>query len=367
MNARTSPDSPQVTVLMPVYNPGAYLDAAIESILEQTFSDFELLIVNDGSDASTTQSLVRWASRDRRIRLLHHAENRGITPALNTGLAAARGELLARQDADDIALPERLQAQVAFLDRHPEHVLVGTDCVRIDARGRDRVIDSAGWREWELDLIALVRTPLVHSTAMFRMHPIRRLGMRYAERYTSAEDYDLWVQLRAVGRIAVVPRVLVRYREHTGAISSRRGVEQHRNMHAIALRHCLARLPALAPDRDAVTCFYDLFYLHQRPTPATVGRASAGLAAIGTAFAEENRLDPAGRCLVRRLCARWLAMGLLRSGALQNPTALLPLLRQARSLGPPMAAELVDFIGRRMRARWPRWRRPRRAGRWRLS
>jgi len=353
MKAPTGRAAPRVTVLMPVYNAGAYLNTAIASILGQTFVDFELLIVNDGSDSPTTQALDVWASRDRRIRLLHHTENRGVTPALNTGLAAARGELLARQDADDIALPERLQAQVAFFDGHPDYVLVGSDCVRIDAQGRDRVIDSRGWQEWELDLIALVRTPLVHSTAMFRMGPIRSHGIGYDEQYASAEDYDLWVRLRAFGRIAIVPRVLVRYREHADAMSSRRGIEQHRNMRAIALNHCMERLPALAPDRDAVTCFYDLFYLHQCPTPVAVGQAGAGLAAIGDAFAEDQGLGSAERFLVRRLCSRWLVMGLLRSGAPRHPAALLPLLSRAPSLGPPAAVELVDFIGRRLRC-YPR-------------
>lgn len=333
---------------MPVYNAGDHLDAAVASILDQSYPAFELLIVDDGSDAPGATLIDSWARRDPRIRVLRNRSNLGVTRSLNIGLAAARGEFLARQDADDIALPRRLQAQVDFFDDHPHHVLVGCGCALMDEHGRTTTLDGLGWTDWELLLISLVRTPIVHSSAMFRLDPVRRQRIAYDEHFLWAEDFDLWVRMLALGRLGVVPEVLVRYRLHPGAISSRKRREQHRAMHEIALLHCFSRLPELGQYRLEVEAFFDLLYLQPIPAAQHIALAGDGAQALLAAFARSQGLTPAQRFRARRLCVRWLALGLLRSRAWTRPQALTPLLRRMPWLVGPGFAELVDFGVRRI-------------------
>lgn len=342
---------PRITVLMPVYNERVYLDTAIESVLGQSFTQFELLIVDDGSDEPTAQNIAAWADRDSRIRVLRNATNIGVTAALSRGLVAAKGEFLARQDADDISLPQRLQAQLECFERNPQHVLVGSDCALIDARGRVTAIDSTGWADYELRLISMVRTPIVHSSAMFRMGPVRQHELVYDERYLSAEDFDFWVRMQAFGTLAVVPEVLVHYRLHAATISSQRQAEQHRNMRDIALNSSLQHLSELNAYRAQLEAFLDLLYLRLPQTTQSIASACEGAAAIASAFGRASALTPAQQFRVRRLCVRWLVMGLWRSKSWERPLSLLPLLRRTPSLGGPLLAELADFGKRRVRGR----------------
>jgi len=344
-------ETPRVTVLMPVYNERVYLDTAIESILGQSFKEFELLIVDDGSDGPVAHNIDRWAVRDSRIRVLRNATNIGVTAALNRGLAAANGEFLARQDADDISLPQRLQVQVGYFEQHPQHMLLGCDCALIDGRGRVTAIDSMGWADYELRLISMVRTPIVHSSAMFRMGPVRAHGLAYDENYLSAEDFDLWVRMQAFGELAVIPEVLVHYRLHAATISSRRQTEQHRNMRDIALASSLQSLTKLSAHRAQLEAFLDLLYLRSPQTAQSIGMACDGAEAIAGEFSRASALTAAQQYRVRRLCARWLAMGLWRSRSWRHPFSMSPLLRRAPSLGGPLLAELADFSKRRISGR----------------
>src|SRR5664279_4302143 len=128
-----TPHIPKVTVLMPVYNAADYIGEAIDSVLQQTFTDFELLIINDGSTDSTTQVIRSF--NDARIILIDHPVNHGIAAALNTGLSKAKANYIARFDADDICFPGRLQEQTNFLDNHPDYVLTGSDAEYISENG----------------------------------------------------------------------------------------------------------------------------------------------------------------------------------------------------------------------------------------
>ena len=160
--------SPSVSVIMPVFNVAAYVEEAVRSILEKTFSAFELILIDDGSSDETPAILDRLAGRDARIRLVHQT-NAGLVAALNLGLSLARGRYVARMDADDRAYPERLAEQFAFLEKHPEVAVLG---------GSARLMDRAGrmigqWRlpTTDLDLKALLRSgasPFIHSTVMLR-------------------------------------------------------------------------------------------------------------------------------------------------------------------------------------------------------
>ncbi len=206
---------PRVTVLMPVYNGERYLREAIGSILGQTFGDFELLIVNDGStDAS--ESIIR-SHDDPRIRLVTNEANLRLTATLNRGLALARGQYLARMDCDDISLPERLGKQVAFLDAHPEVAVVGT-WYRTTGEGRERIVRYPKKRGMLRSLL-LFASPLAHPTVMLRRELFVRNGFLYDPDFPNVEDYELWSRISVSHDIAVMGEVLLRYRVHQGQVT----------------------------------------------------------------------------------------------------------------------------------------------------
>lgn len=216
--------APAISILMAVFNaPEEYLDAAIDSILQQSWWDFELIIVDDGSDNITGNRLRMWADRDRRIRLHKFPTNVGLTKSLNAGLKLARGAFLARHDADDISGPQRLEAQIEFLSLHPEVDAVGTDAVLIDVDG-----NRVGDLKVDPGLKGLSRRNLlVHGSMLFRRHVFDSLG-GYDERMRLSQDYELYLRmLRLHGmQIGVLSEAHYSLRQHPGSLSSRRMFRQ---------------------------------------------------------------------------------------------------------------------------------------------
>ncbi len=210
--------APRITVVMPVYNAERYLRAAIDSILGQTFADFELLIVDDGSDDGSTAIVSSYT--DERIRLIRNECNLGLIATLNKGLQAARGQYVARMDADDISLPTRLARQIAYLDRHREVGVVGSYFHRIDENGRILSTDRRKTKDFLVSFRIYVEAynPFCHPAVMFRTKGIRD-GGGYNPAFPSAEDGALWFQLNEAGiKFATIPRVLLLYRIHGGQI-----------------------------------------------------------------------------------------------------------------------------------------------------
>ena len=201
--------NPRVTVLMPAYNAGKYIEAAVESALDQTFADFELLIVDDGSSDDTVSVIQGFA--DDRIRLVRQ-EQGGVSAALNTGLQHARGEYICRFDADDICFPQRLARQVEFLDANPDYLLVGSDAEYISEDGEHLFNFSCAGHTHEEILDKLYRfCPFIHSAVMYRKGPILQAG-GYSLLAHNFEDYLLWVRLVALGRCHNLDEALIRVR-----------------------------------------------------------------------------------------------------------------------------------------------------------
>lgn len=219
---------PKVTVLMPVYNGEKYLREAIDSILNQTFTDFEFLIIDDGSTDCTWRIMKEHAARDPRIVLVHNDTNLGLTKSLNKGLDMAKGEYVARMDADDISLPERLAAQASFLDKHPDVGVVGTFAQKIDKNG----CCMAMWRfptmHDSLFWALCFTTPLVHPSVMFRKTIIENIG-GYNEKLLVNQDRDLWQRLSCVTRFANLPNIHLLYRWHSDNTTNRHAEIQARN------------------------------------------------------------------------------------------------------------------------------------------
>lgn len=222
---------PVVTVLMSVYNGMPFLPRSIDSILAQSFADFEFLIIDDGSSDESGAVLSQYARRDARIRLETNATNRGLIACLNQGLEWARGEWVARQDQDNLSLPERLARQVRYLQGRPRVGALGTWLDWIDAEGglvdRFRPPTSHSLIEWEL----LFRSAVGHPSAMFRASLARELA--YRSHALHAEDYDLWVRLRRRAELANLPEVLVLEYFHPAKTTIRHHDVQERTVHSV--------------------------------------------------------------------------------------------------------------------------------------
>lgn len=220
MSGLASHDVPQISVLLPVYNAAPYLRAAVGSILSQTFSDYELLALDDGSTDGSLSILQQIAATDQRLRVISR-ENKGLVETLNELIGLSRGRYLARMDADDFSEPRRFELQVAYLNEHPECVVVGTRSLLIDPEGlplgksvndleHDDIINAtlSGW--------ASLRG-MCHPTVMMRKDAVVRIG-GYSTEFAHAEDVDLFLRLAEVGKLANLADVLFKYRQHFGSV-----------------------------------------------------------------------------------------------------------------------------------------------------
>jgi hypothetical protein len=205
---------PRVSVVLPVYNAERFVGEAIDSILGQTLADFELIVIDDGSTDDTPRILADRVSRDPRIRLIAR-ENRGLTPTLNEGLEGARGPFVAIMNADDIALPERLERQVAFLDTHPAVAAVGSQTRLMLADGTPGPSVSLPQTPADVRRFLPKASPLAHPAVMFRRAAVVEVR-GYRPQIEPAEDYDLWLRLADRHELANLPNVLLHYRVHGG-------------------------------------------------------------------------------------------------------------------------------------------------------
>jgi glycosyltransferase involved in cell wall biosynthesis len=214
--------TPAVSVVMGVFDGAPWVGAAVESLLEQTLADLEVVVIDDGSTDGTPDVLA--SIRDSRLRIERRARQ-GLTRALNHAIDLARAPFIARLDADDLALPERIALQHQYLESHPDVGLLGTGARELDPTGREVAIlrppvdDSAIRR-------ALIRAnPFVHSSVMMRRTVLDRVG-RYDPSFPVAQDYDLWMRIARVSRLANLPELLVIRRLPPGRISAVRNNER---------------------------------------------------------------------------------------------------------------------------------------------
>jgi hypothetical protein len=228
----------RVSVVLPVRNGGGYLRLAAASILSQTWRDLELLVIDDRSDDGAFDALSATHSDEARLRLLRNPGS-GLVAALNFGLREARGEFVARMDADDVALPDRLARQVEFLDRHPDIAVVGAQAAFIDAAGA--LTGERTYFPTDATALAIALTTrgcvLKHPSILARKDALLGAG-GYRPAFTMAEDYDLWLRLAERTRLANLPEVLLHYRGHPEQISAGVNLEQRfaRDLALIAAR-----------------------------------------------------------------------------------------------------------------------------------
>lgn len=208
---------PAISVVLPVRNAQCHLREAIDSILAQTFGDFELITVDDAS-ADESPDIIR-SYRDPRIVSGGHRDHRGLAAALNRGLAMARGALIARQDADDVSVPTRLEEQAQAMASCPDLAILGSAYQLIDEHGVTlttmRPPPSDGGIRWKM----LFDNAFCHTSVMLRTDILRRAGLAYAQSFEYAEDFHLWSQLLDHGKGRNLDRALVKHRVHSEQIS----------------------------------------------------------------------------------------------------------------------------------------------------
>lgn len=217
---------PRVCVLMSVHNARKTLVQTVDSILNQTLRDFEFLIIDDASTDGSREMLQRYAARDSRIRLVRHDRNAGLTQRLNEGIELTDCALIARMDADDEALPERLAVQCEFMDAHPTVALAGSF---IYAMGRRKKYDRLMTYPTEHSVIKEKLREgncIAHPSVIFRRDAVMSVGM-YRPEFKAAQDYDLWLRLSRQYEIANIPVPLIRYRFAVGGITLARKWEQY--------------------------------------------------------------------------------------------------------------------------------------------
>lgn len=218
---------PYISVVMPVYNADQFLVSSVRSILHQTFTNFEFIIINDGSTDTSEQKLNHLRENDPRIRLISR-ENKGLTATLNEGVRYAQGMYIARMDADDIALPERFAKQVLFLDTHPDHVAVGSRVLLIDPDNSPICLFSTETEHDAIDQAHLAGKggAICHPALMVRRSALERVG-GYREIMSHAEDLDLFLRLAELGKLANLPETLMHYRMHPRSIGHEKRSEQY--------------------------------------------------------------------------------------------------------------------------------------------
>ncbi len=207
---------PIVSVILPVYNGEDHLTECINSILNQSFKDFEFIITDDASTDSTPQLLAKFARNDTRVKIITHKINQKQTTAANTAIKNAKGKYLARMDADDVALPNRFERQVTFMEENPNVGLLGSWVDIIDDDGKILKIwythDSNGYLGWNL----LFGTSFAHSSVMMRNDIVKQAGYYQSP---EAEDYDLWSRISRIANVANIPEVLQQKRVWGGQLA----------------------------------------------------------------------------------------------------------------------------------------------------
>lgn len=240
----------KVSVLMPVFNAEKYLAEAIDSIISQTWEDWELVIINDGSTDSSLSIVESYT--DKRILLINNELNLGLIKTLNKGIELCKGEYIARMDADDVAHPERLQKQVSFLDQNRNHILCGTNAQIINNKGEivGKIMNPTSNTLLQISL--LFTNPFIHPSMMIRKSAFK--DNLFDEKALHVEDFELWTRLASKGKIANLEQALLKYRWHDTNVSIKHANIQERAKNEI-IKGQLLKLDIKATEEE--------LYLHR--------------------------------------------------------------------------------------------------------
>lgn len=218
---------PLVSVVLPVFNGARYIEAAVRSVLAQSYANLDLLVIDDGSTDDTASILQRLGRDDGRVRVISR-ENRGLIPTLNEGLQAARGQLVARMDADDICYPERIAQQVAAFRARPDLAMCGTGFDIVNEQDRVQAFETPHWPDEDLPVLSRFFCAFRHSTVMFNRGVLGADVLVYRTGYAHAEDFELFRRVTAHAPTRILPQALIAYRVHRQSVTATRAREMRR-------------------------------------------------------------------------------------------------------------------------------------------
>ena len=282
---------PRITVLMSVYNAEANLRESIDSVLDQTFTDFEFLIVDDGSTDKSFDIVKSYD--DERIAIIQNKTNIGLIDSLNKGIEKARGAYIARQDADDICHKDRLMQEVDVLDEDPSVVLVGTWLELINASGDPIGVWQYPTKYNHVKWFLLFNSAVAHPSAMYRTEVVRNVG-GYSKDYMYGEDYELWSRLSKHGKIVNLPQKLQRYRIHPGAVSRRKRLDQQN----VQLRIATENIREIDVNRSIEPYLRIILGFDNPGKSSDILKAYEKLNELYKEFSDQNSLDQADQNLI---------------------------------------------------------------------
>ncbi len=210
-------NKPLVSVILPVYNANGFLPAAIESILNQTYKNFELIAINDGSTDNSLEILKKYAKKDKRIKIVNNKKNLNISRSLNIGIISAKGQFIARMDADDISLPNRLESQIKYLLNHKDIVILGGQCKTIDTDGKIIGHKLFPVTNNKICEALYYENPIQHPTVVFNKNLIPKNFTWYNPELPPAEDYDLFFRMAKFGKYHNLKKYVLKYRQYLGS------------------------------------------------------------------------------------------------------------------------------------------------------
>jgi glycosyltransferase involved in cell wall biosynthesis len=219
---------PKVSIILPTYNGAKWIAEAIQSLIYQTFVDWELLVIDDGSKDDTGNIVQDFAKKDSRVFYIKNKQNIGLQKTLNKGINLSRGKYIARLDDDDTWTDKlKLENQVNFLEENKDHVLVGTGVIVVDERGNEILRYLNPKTDSAIRAVFLRRNPFVHSSVVFRKESVVSVGM-YSEDGDSlhVEDYDLWLKLGRIGKVYNLPTYSVKFMSRKGSITQNNRIHQ---------------------------------------------------------------------------------------------------------------------------------------------
>jgi glycosyltransferase involved in cell wall biosynthesis len=294
---------PLVTVLLPVYNGEKYLRTAINSILHQTFQDFELLIILDPSTDTSAEIIKSYD--DPRIRLVQNPQKAGLITALNQGIDLARGEFIARMDSDDISLPTRLAKQLAFMKKHRDVIMCGTWAFAFQELQAGQKVKylfnnkhlqkllpkytgtlrpPTSWDSTKCSL--LFSNPIIHPSIMFRKSLLNQFNLRYEAGWKYVEDYEMWTRLMDQGKICNLGEYLLYFRAHAGSVSKIFEDEQRQN-HDRVLETLFEKLN-LTPTTEEINTHNAVGREEIQPNEVLIGQGEKWLLKLLTANRTAN-------------------------------------------------------------------------------
>lgn len=215
-----------ISVIMPTHNSEKFISNAITSILNQTYTNFEFIIINDSSSDDSLNIIKNYQKTDSRIVLINNKTNKGVARCLNDGIITAKGDLIARMDADDYSFPTRLEDQVSYFHNNPNVDICGTYAKFF---GKTEMIQKPLLSNKEIKTQLLFGCPMIHPTIMFKKKSIQKLNLQYNPEIKYAEDYNLWVESSTNLVFGNIPKILLKYRVHSSSVSQKKYLEQQKD------------------------------------------------------------------------------------------------------------------------------------------